>query len=571
VEHRDNNYIYTPILSYLSREQLQAIMSHTSETSNPPVYQHTKLPSGSSTAIRLLVLRQFYASGHRLEGDIIDVSLEEAEGHYVALSYCWGSESKPESLHLPSGEVMKLTANCAAGLWALRDDLLQLCWVDAICIDQSSEEERSQQVKIMGDIYKYAGRVCVWLGESEERTWMSFRLLEDWASRVQSSDDKVRLWEQFLELRDVKHNFPSKESHSNRAVTGAEASAPAVEDNAREDILQILFRKAWFSRVWTLQETIIPSPEKVVVVCGSRIFPWTIMLCAAISPWFVVADANTMETMFRRCAITNSIHSFLDIDTSVAPKAGPMGINESMVSTLSILQLGRDMDTKDDKDRIYSLYGILKHKGHSIPEPDYSKSVEDIFADATLACIQNDGCLDFLYLVPSLDRLPGLGSWVVDWKHLGWRGPMWPGATRRYAESSLRNERISADSWRLDKTRKIFSILGKVVTKVVNQVKRGRWEVEDQNGGQSGKGHRWATYNTEIGLTLAHSRPARLESGDVIIVLRDLDLPIVARAAGDCWQFLTWMDGVKEIWAIQDKLRNEEHDKSSPWDWFSFV
>jgi hypothetical protein len=210
--------------------------------------------------------------------------LKILKGRYVALSYSWGSESKPESLHLPSEEVMKLTANCAAGLRALRNDLLQLCWVDAICIDQNSEEERSQQVRIMGYIYKHAGRVCVWLGASDERTYMSFRLLEDWSCRAQSSAERLKHFEQFLELRQVKHESPSEVSASDRGLTHGEAAVLDGGGDAKENILQIIFRRALFSRVWTLQETILPSPDKVVVVCDGRIFPWITMLAAAISP-----------------------------------------------------------------------------------------------------------------------------------------------------------------------------------------------------------------------------------------------------------------------------------------------
>jgi hypothetical protein len=41
-------------------------------------------------------------------------------------------------------------------------------WVDAICINQKSLEERNKQVVLMGDIYKCAQRVLIWLGEASE-------------------------------------------------------------------------------------------------------------------------------------------------------------------------------------------------------------------------------------------------------------------------------------------------------------------------------------------------------------------------------------------------------------------
>jgi hypothetical protein len=53
---------------------------------------------------------------------------------------------------------------------ALRDLRCQredrVLWIDALCIDQSNDEERGQQVQQMGSIYSKAERVFIWLGEA---------------------------------------------------------------------------------------------------------------------------------------------------------------------------------------------------------------------------------------------------------------------------------------------------------------------------------------------------------------------------------------------------------------------
>jgi predicted AAA+ superfamily ATPase len=38
-------------------------------------------------------------------------------------------------------------------------------WVDAICINQFDNEERTQQVALMGDIYSQSKEVVIWLGK----------------------------------------------------------------------------------------------------------------------------------------------------------------------------------------------------------------------------------------------------------------------------------------------------------------------------------------------------------------------------------------------------------------------
>jgi hypothetical protein len=43
-------------------------------------------------------------------------------------------------------------------------DRRRFIWADAICINQSDLQERSQQVRLMGNIYRNAERVLIWLG-----------------------------------------------------------------------------------------------------------------------------------------------------------------------------------------------------------------------------------------------------------------------------------------------------------------------------------------------------------------------------------------------------------------------
>lgn len=96
---------------------------------------------------------------------------------YVALSYTWGGEESCEPLTIQSsGSARKqllITPNCAAALRLLRRSLRRKTknrrslsvWIDAICIDQASDDERNAQVAMMAEIYQRANTVVVWLGE----------------------------------------------------------------------------------------------------------------------------------------------------------------------------------------------------------------------------------------------------------------------------------------------------------------------------------------------------------------------------------------------------------------------
>lgn len=45
-----------------------------------------------------------------------------------------------------------------------------MLWVDALCIDQSNDSEKTQQVQQMGTIYKTAAAVVLWLGPEENES-----------------------------------------------------------------------------------------------------------------------------------------------------------------------------------------------------------------------------------------------------------------------------------------------------------------------------------------------------------------------------------------------------------------
>lgn len=90
--------------------------------------------------------------------------------HYSALSYEWGrpdAEAYPGSIYVNQCR-MNLKVNLAAALMRLWDISLgdssvqiqpripPLFWIDAICINQGDVAERSQQVRLMRDIYHNA-------------------------------------------------------------------------------------------------------------------------------------------------------------------------------------------------------------------------------------------------------------------------------------------------------------------------------------------------------------------------------------------------------------------------------
>jgi len=150
------------------------------------LYKYKPLAQGANT--RLLKLKA--ASGGPLECELIETLVEShpestetlprrADLSYEALSYTWDA-SIGQDYVLCYGRKLLVTKNCEAALRQLRySQNDRLLWVDAICIDQNNINERSQQVGIMGDIYKSAIQVIVWLGIGNSDSDLAFKFLSE--------------------------------------------------------------------------------------------------------------------------------------------------------------------------------------------------------------------------------------------------------------------------------------------------------------------------------------------------------------------------------------------------------
>lgn len=135
-------------------------------------------------SMRVLELQPAIHATSPLRCRLREVLLAEARitHFYEALSYVWGSSNGRKYI-LCDDRRLSITVNCWTALVALRRRFRKrTLWIDAICIDQAEHEEalkeRSQQVRVMGDIYLYASKVLVWLGPGDDSTPRVFMILK---------------------------------------------------------------------------------------------------------------------------------------------------------------------------------------------------------------------------------------------------------------------------------------------------------------------------------------------------------------------------------------------------------
>ncbi|PPJ57790.1 hypothetical protein CBER1_00114 [Cercospora berteroae] len=170
-----------------------------------------------------------------------------------ALSYCWRTEKADQLIHV-NGEPFVVNPNLFEFLKLINADkdngtgneCVGWIFIDAICINQNDLDERSSQITLMGDVYKQAEEVIVWLGVKETMADASTALHPDaWKDCC----DRVELLLVTMAAMRVI-GTPVQET-----VSGLLDAHLGIE-TARA-LVMTLVRHSFWSRLWIVQEIIL--------------------------------------------------------------------------------------------------------------------------------------------------------------------------------------------------------------------------------------------------------------------------------------------------------------------------
>jgi hypothetical protein len=146
-------------------------------TTVPPKYRYEPL-SKEKDEIRLVtVLPSSYGSSP-IQCTLSTASINDRP-EYIALSYTWGASSRKEEI-LCGNAVISVTDNLSDALLEIRNRCSSsgpvTMWIDAICIDQETVDERNHQVRLMRRVYAQAMKVYVWLGRGGRSVYYAMDL-----------------------------------------------------------------------------------------------------------------------------------------------------------------------------------------------------------------------------------------------------------------------------------------------------------------------------------------------------------------------------------------------------------
>jgi hypothetical protein len=366
-----------------------------------PIYQFE--PLSGPDQIRILQL-------HSAKGGYLECSIKHipySQKGYEALSYVWGSGERPYRAIIrdESGQTqgyIPLTLNLRDALRDLRDAKevdRNIFWIDQICINQNSTQERNQQVKLMGQIYGNADRVITYIGPSSPQEQEARGL-----SLLQAINDHFAPNVEFLTDGDI---YLQRDA-SKLPVRSLPFHLKATQDAEWAWLIELCWGP-WTSRLWMVQEQIL-NPN-LVCLRGSRLLSWESVIVIPHLYWMhLLPEAPLFKFLrekqsggkFYEWSASNCLHMIWRSRQMRWPLPLPHSSNrkrQSMDTSLlpNMIWLG-DLNCLDPRDKIYAVLAIST--GNAVLEiiPDYSETntITQTYIDASKAILKHASDLTML-------------------------------------------------------------------------------------------------------------------------------------------------------------------------------
>ncbi|KAF9776779.1 hypothetical protein IL306_004974 [Fusarium sp. DS 682] len=339
---------------------------------------------------------------------------------FAALSYVWGSAADRVKIEIDGIQVpvSKSLANALKEVrkyWKYefpdRDQSKFRIWVAAVCINQTDAAERTEQVKLMRDIYSSADHVLGWLGaEDEEKIMKAFTTI-----MVLSKAFRAARWDidKLMDLEWLRTCGLTEEPECNKFWNSF-------------DYLALL---PYWRRVWILQENVLASTLFYVAPRASVKYRSLINVCRTLEMlsfeltrkqatkpsfipshiWMKFCPPKGTEFIQLRSILRFGLAKTLYLSKL---QEDPQ---ERQQNAVELSLLGGTLEATDPRDHIYGLLGLS-----SLPlNPDYTKSIKDVYVDyckAILDIIKNSDKRQVLFLRDAgsgvFENHLGLPSWA---------------------------------------------------------------------------------------------------------------------------------------------------------------
>lgn len=220
-------------------------------------YQYKRFNADNTSCTRLITLLPSKENGE-LALELHEVNIDDIDDTYVAVSYNWGTEPPTRRIWIGDA-VLLVRENIWRFLNHYRNNLFPsaapLLWVDSICIDQENEKEKSSQVQNMGQIFRKASFMLIWLRQLSESS-----LLNDLFLTYKSQGSVQRTTPQFRQAgTSVRPNLQLLCWHlfiCDQLKSRSEQFLDAT--------LELAVHEYW-ERLWVVQEIVLARSVAIVL------------------------------------------------------------------------------------------------------------------------------------------------------------------------------------------------------------------------------------------------------------------------------------------------------------------
>ncbi|KAL8981348.1 MAG: hypothetical protein Q9205_003830 [Flavoplaca limonia] len=305
---------------------------------------------------------------------------------FKALSYAWGNAQDRVRIHVVAGRgvqgvksaALNITRSLAEALRHLRKKRQSMVfWIDQICVNQADLEERGNQVLRMPDIFTLAKSVIAWLGPESDDSKVAVKILNkigpdvtmDWVSSEVLIDPSSSLYSRHLDLSPEQYH----------SITS-------------------LLSRAWFERLWIVQEIRL-TKKRICMICGSSRISF-------------VDFGNAIPYLYSSESYRNTAMQ----ETIFAKAMDLLSIKASGIFSLAVmLSLTRLRECSDERDKVYAVLSMLPETEKAGIHPDYSISAPDVFQNIVVQQLKSQATLKMLRHASVKDRVLDVPSWVPDW------------------------------------------------------------------------------------------------------------------------------------------------------------
>ncbi|KAJ4369045.1 hypothetical protein N0V83_006127 [Neocucurbitaria cava] len=306
----------------------------------------------------------------------------DAKTGFSAVSYAWGNSPFISSALLDA--LLQLQQDDDSGE--------KLYWIDANCISQHDLMEKSEQVQIMGDIYRQASEVIIWL-DKDDPVFTKNGIREAIAAADVSKEQNNEHEKSFMSVKSNLDIFTHQ-----------------FDFDSVVQAVGTLISRSWWRRLWVLQELVLS--QQAHIRCGPLSITWEsfeyfldicelFMLCnpthPTLSPAYLISyKAFILSKCWRTVRSGRELTMFQLFE---------------MMITMAV------RETSNPRDRVYALLGLAEDREQLGIRPDYSLSCAHMYMRTAEALISEHGLVMLSYCDSRRSGKPhtaGFPSWAPD-------------------------------------------------------------------------------------------------------------------------------------------------------------